>query len=61
MKNHPWFNSIDWDGLMARSEKAPWTPKVKDDLDVSNFDNYGVDDSYDKKWTDPNPGWDKEF
>ena len=61
VKNHPWFNSIDWDGLMARSEKAPWTPKVKDDLDVSNFDNYGVDDSYDKKWTDPNPGWDKEF
>jgi cGMP-dependent protein kinase len=61
VKNHPWFNSLDWNGLMAKTETAPWIPRVKDDLDVSNFDSYGVDDSFDSKWKDPSPGWDKEF
>jgi CRP-like cAMP-binding protein len=61
VKNHPWFADIDWNGLLAKTEKAPWIPKVKDDLDTSNFDSYGVDDSFDKRWHDPSPGWEKDF
>ena len=61
MKNHPWFKTTDWNGLMARTERAPWIPKVKNDLDTSNFDGFGVDNSYDKKWKDPSPGWDADF
>ena len=61
VKNHPFYKSIDWNGLMAKTEKAPWVPKVKNDLDVSNFDSYGVDDTFDKSWSDPAPGWDRDF
>ncbi len=61
VKNHPWFKTTDWNGLMARTERAPWIPKVKNDLDTSNFDGFGVDNSYDKKWKDPSPGWDADF
>jgi serine/threonine protein kinase len=35
---HPWFSSLDWAGLEKHTIPAPFIPDVRDDLDVSNFD-----------------------
>lgn len=40
IKKHPWFKDIDWDRLANKQLEAPWTPDIKDALDVSNFDNW---------------------
>ncbi|KAJ6218094.1 hypothetical protein RDWZM_009251 [Blomia tropicalis] len=37
IKRHPFFKSICWDDLAARKVAAPFTPKIKNELDVSNF------------------------
>ena len=36
--SHPFFASIDFEKLYRRELPAPFKPKVKDDMDVSNFD-----------------------
>jgi serum/glucocorticoid-regulated kinase 2 len=38
IRNHPWFASVDWEGLLRREVKGPFVPVIRDDLDVSNFD-----------------------
>lgn len=37
LKSHPFLSSIDWNLLAQRKLKAPFKPKVKHELDVSNF------------------------
>lgn len=41
---HPFFASIDWDRLAAKSLPAPFVPNIKNPLDSSNFDPYDEDD-----------------
>jgi len=38
-----WFASIDFDMLRRKELPAPWTPKLKDDLDTSHFYEYNED------------------
>lgn len=38
IKNHPWFEDVDWDAILNKKIKAPFIPQVKSDADVSNFD-----------------------
>jgi serum/glucocorticoid-regulated kinase 2 len=38
IKNHPWFNGIDWELLAIKKVNPPFKPKVKKSNDVSNFD-----------------------
>jgi serum/glucocorticoid-regulated kinase 2 len=38
IRNHPWFASVDWEGLLRKEVKGPFLPVIRDDLDVSNFD-----------------------
>eukprot|EP00956_Cyclotella_meneghiniana_P030281 scaffold75720_cov67-Cyclotella_meneghiniana.AAC.4 len=40
IKNHPFFEEIDWNKLGKKELKVPFTPKIKDPLDGSNFDDY---------------------
>mmetsp|Transcript_24505 Transcript_24505/g.38480 ORF Transcript_24505/g.38480 Transcript_24505/m.38480 type:complete len:818 (+) Transcript_24505:156-2609(+) len=40
IKEHPFFNDIDWQQLQKMEAKVPFKPKVKDPLDGSNFDDY---------------------
>lgn len=37
LKLHPFLSTIDWNLLAQRKLKAPFKPKVKHELDVSNF------------------------
>jgi hypothetical protein len=39
IKRHVWFERVDWDSILAKRIKPPFVPKIKDDTDVSHFDN----------------------
>jgi len=38
LKAHPFFTDIDWDQLAKKNVVPPFKPKLKSELDVSNFD-----------------------
>ncbi|PVI04824.1 Pkinase-domain-containing protein [Periconia macrospinosa] len=38
LKAHPFFADIDWDALSKKNVVPPFKPKLKGELDVSNFD-----------------------
>ncbi|KAJ1929206.1 cAMP-dependent protein kinase catalytic subunit [Tieghemiomyces parasiticus] len=40
IKQHPWFQAVDWEALMARTTDAPIVPPYKHVGDTSNFDRY---------------------
>lgn len=60
IKQHKWFQDIDFDALMKRQLKAPWVPKVSGIADTSNFDPYGVEDHPEDGYVD-HGNWDKDF
>ncbi|CAF0969681.1 unnamed protein product [Didymodactylos carnosus] len=37
VKKHPFFNGIDWDALAQKRTSAPIKPKLRDEMDTSNF------------------------
>jgi len=41
IKNHPFFNGIDWDNI--RCSKGPFVPKLEHPTDTSNFPEYEID------------------
>ncbi|KIW08488.1 hypothetical protein, variant 3 [Verruconis gallopava] len=38
LKQHPFFADVDWDALSKKNVVPPFKPKLKGELDVSNFD-----------------------
>ena len=40
VKDHPWFEKLDWDKLNNRKLKAPWVPTISNPLDASHFDDF---------------------
>lgn len=38
LKEHPFFADVDWDALGKKNVVPPFKPKLKGELDVSNFD-----------------------
>lgn len=38
VKAHPWFSGIDWMAYLKKEVTPPFVPKIKGELDVSNFD-----------------------
>ena len=40
IKQHPWFQDLDWDKLLALGIPAPYIPPLKGEDDTSNFDVY---------------------
>jgi protein kinase A len=40
VKEHPWFQSLDFDKLNMKKLKSPWTPKITNPLDSRNFDDF---------------------
>jgi serine/threonine protein kinase/CRP-like cAMP-binding protein len=60
IRQHAWFKPFDFEGLLKRTLKAPWVPKVTSVTDTSNFDPYGADDHVDDGYVD-HGNWDKDF
>lgn len=40
IRNHPFFEDINWDELAKKEAKAPMVPKIKNPLDANNFRNW---------------------
>lgn len=40
VKDHPWFEKMNWDKLNNRKLKAPWVPNISNPLDSSHFDDF---------------------
>lgn len=38
IKRHPWFEKVDWEAILTKRIRPPYVPKIKGELDVSNFD-----------------------
>uniref|UniRef100_A0A7S3ZEV3 cGMP-dependent protein kinase n=1 Tax=Lotharella globosa TaxID=91324 RepID=A0A7S3ZEV3_9EUKA len=43
IKLHPWFKGFDFKALVNQKMKPPIVPKIKNDKDLSNFEDYGDD------------------
>ncbi|XP_042458634.1 serine/threonine-protein kinase 38-like [Zingiber officinale] len=43
IKDHPWFNGVEWDKLYEM--EAAFIPEVKDELDTQNFEKFEESDS----------------
>ena len=39
IKDHPWFEKLNWDALLRRKIKPPFMPKLSSDIDITNFDS----------------------
>jgi len=61
IKEHPWFINFDWDGLRKRLIKAPIIPKIKNDLDLSNFEKYPEDNSVFADYVEDGNNYFKDF
>jgi hypothetical protein len=40
VKEHPWFKTLDFEKLNAKTLKTPWTPQLSNPLDARNFDDF---------------------
>jgi len=60
IKKHSWFHGFDWESLVDMTMAAPIVPKIKNDLDISNFDTYDEDDEI-MFYEDDGTGWADEF
>lgn len=59
IRRHPFFESIDWIALERRKITPPHIPKIKDELDTSNFDTYTDTPLSPPEYDDTsNPMWD---
>ncbi|KAJ3290953.1 Serine/threonine kinase [Rhizoclosmatium sp. JEL0117] len=38
IKQHPYFDGIDWNAMMQKKVTPPWKPTLKNERDVSNFE-----------------------
>ncbi len=38
IKEHPWFKKINWDQLLKKQIMPPFTPVLKNELDLKYFD-----------------------
>jgi len=63
IKSSEWFKDYDFNAYMNKKIKAPWTPKIKNELDTSCFDPYDADERDDSSYgKNVNAGnWDSTF
>eukprot|EP00924_Labyrinthula_sp_SR-Ha-C_P006231 maker-scaffold_31-snap-gene-0.46-mRNA-1 protein AED:0.36 eAED:0.36 QI:0/0/0/1/0/0/4/0/770 len=62
VKYHPWFRDLNWDALLQMKLRAPWRPRLKNQIDASNFDRYDenyriIPFKYDQHTNDPFKGF----
>jgi len=44
VKNHPFFKGVDWEKMKNRLIDPPFRPRVRDEVDSSNFDKALTDE-----------------
>jgi len=44
VKQHPFFQEVNFNKLVKKQIKAPWVPFIKDFLDITHFENFDCDD-----------------
>jgi len=49
IKDHPFFDTIDFKKLCRKEIPAPWKPAIKDALDTSNFDDFSSEEKISTK------------
>lgn len=57
---HDWFSDFDFKKLYAQKLKPPIVPAIKDEHDLSNFDDYGEEDEHIPTYTGPDD-WSQDF
>lgn len=62
IKKQPFFENLDFDELVAKKVKPPSIPKIKNDMDLSNFEDV-ADEEPDvcEPYQDPGTNWDADF
>ena len=60
IKDHAWFQGLDFHDLFRKRIKAPWVPEIKGILDSSNFEPYDEDDTV-EPYKDTGSNWDAAF
>ena len=58
VKNHQWFEECEWEKLQARKIIPSLILPVRNNLDLSNFEEYPRDRD---ETPDENSGWDNDF
>ena len=51
VKAHPWFKTIDWDGLYYRKGQGPIVPHLSGPADTRNFDEYEAESQAREQYT----------
>lgn len=44
VKDHAWFEDMDFKKLVRKELPGPWIPEIKDPFDASNFEDYRLDE-----------------
>lgn len=44
VKNHPWFQGVEWFGILNQEVVAPYLPTISGAEDLSNFENFEFKD-----------------
>ena len=62
IKSHAWFEGFDWERLIKQKMPAPILPKIKNDFDLSNFDDYSKQAAPQiQPYVDDGSNWDADF
>ena len=62
IKQHAWFDGFDWDKLIKQKLPAPILPKIKNEHDLSNFDDYSKQPAPQiQPYVDDGTHWDADF
>lgn len=61
IRQQPWFQDFDFDGMLARRLPAPWVPRIRSPTDASNFDPVQEPEPQDVGNYVCRGAWDKDF
>jgi hypothetical protein len=53
LKQHSFFNGVDWEGMRLREVPPPFMPDIENDADVSNIDKAFLNSKMDGEHENP--------
>jgi len=61
IKTHPWFEKFDFNALLQKKIKPPILPKIKSNIDLSNFEDAKHEKVEIEPYHDDGSNWDRDF